>query len=1022
MTQTHVILWTALISILMGGLAWGLQQVLPMAHPEWLYTLPALGLGAGLALAWQRWWCALRDQLGDAQRLSTQLSHRSPRREHAIRSALVLTALALMVVAAARPQWGETTREVRQHGVDVVLVMDFSRSMLAEDVSPSRLRATVDEVDRLLRLLEGDRVGLVVFAGTAFVQSPLTSDLGAIRQYLRQLHPEDMPVQGTDIGEALSTAHRLLERSHNPESPGHRIILLLTDGEDHEDHAVDVARRVQRDGIELIAVGVGTEDGGTIQMRNRAGDPLDVLRHANGSPVITRANLAFLDELAEVSGGSSLRFSAPGEIASALHRTLQERERSDRGSASRIERAERHTVFLWPALLLLLVALIRERAYLRKGALTVTMLVGLLTGCADDGPWMQEHPTLSRAMALAESNPEEALVLLRRLESREPIRYRASLERGRILEGLRRWEEARAAYFEALADASLAADAHVGIGNTHMASEAWSEAITRYRRALRLDPAHETARRNLELAHTRRFPSCARLQEQEGGPQPGAPSPLSPGEHPTDDDGWILCGGADPLDLILTARTDDRVHVTLRAERLREDYGGPAPPEQIRPVDLTLSLLDIGGGVLASDQGELRPGNLENAQSISRSLSSEPLEGRRHDEHDLRVRIQAAAPLEYRIHIRVEIEEPCRRRKGPLHTNISQEAAQSLSSGEWDLRLCSDAPDWYRIDARAGEYLFVDVSPVQDDDNETWPKSVQLHPGEALVVRPGQEGAFHTMGTRDPLSVDQPLWLELQTLEDKEGDYSMVIRQFGSCEESDDHFSPNHHPNQRRTLAATDLPARHLRLCEGRPDWFEIAELPEREEGEEDEPILVTLNHSEAEHMPRVHAYTQDGHPLRLHTERVFLEDDPEELPDPLKPWTTLLSVERAPEMTSMVLVIEGQETFYHLNLPDLSPSSPDADGEQGEGDEDGDGEEESSAQADRGEDDDSQEETPSPSDEDGDDQEEGLAVDDSAEETERDDLLRYLESLQGPATNLPLQQAREEARQQRRSTPAQPW
>ena len=187
------------------------------------------------------------------RRLTLSVDHRARR----WKSALVVMALGLSVVALARPQFGTRVETVRREGMDIVVALDLSNSMLAEDIAPNRLERSKLEIQRLISRLEGDRVGLVAVAGPAFVQSPLTADYGAARLFLNAMDTDLMPVQGTDVGEALRAA---LD-SFGDESLEHRVIVLVTDGEDHEGAIDEMVARAVDAGVRIYTVGVGSSEG-----------------------------------------------------------------------------------------------------------------------------------------------------------------------------------------------------------------------------------------------------------------------------------------------------------------------------------------------------------------------------------------------------------------------------------------------------------------------------------------------------------------------------------------------------------------------------------------------------------------------------------------------------------------------------------------------------------------------------------------------------------------------------------------
>ena len=212
-------------------------------------------------------------------------------------------------IALARPQWGEREEERKTNGLDIFIAVDVSNSMEAEDVVPSRLKKVKYILKLLTERTRGDRLGLVAFAGNAQVVSPLTNDMGYFREMVEALSPEMVANQGTDIGAALVTSLQALNRgaeelgTSDSESTGSRIILLVTDGEDHEENIESVLDQLKKTGTTLYAFGVGTEKGGPIPVRDPNGMIVGYKRDKKGETVVTRfTGTALLDMTKSVHG------------------------------------------------------------------------------------------------------------------------------------------------------------------------------------------------------------------------------------------------------------------------------------------------------------------------------------------------------------------------------------------------------------------------------------------------------------------------------------------------------------------------------------------------------------------------------------------------------------------------------------------------------------------------------------------------------------------------------------------------
>lgn len=177
---------------------------------------------------------------------------------------LLLVVLCFSILSLMRPQWGFHWEEVKQKGVDIIIALDVSKSMLAQDVSPNRLDRAKQEIIDLLRILKGDRVGLIAFAGSAFLQAPLTLDYGAVQLFLDEVDTDLIPVPGTAIGGAIEKAIA----SFDQEDKNSRVLILITDGEDHQGNPVEMAKKAALANIKIFTIGIGQANGAPIPNEN----------------------------------------------------------------------------------------------------------------------------------------------------------------------------------------------------------------------------------------------------------------------------------------------------------------------------------------------------------------------------------------------------------------------------------------------------------------------------------------------------------------------------------------------------------------------------------------------------------------------------------------------------------------------------------------------------------------------------------------------------------------------------------
>lgn len=221
------------------------------------------------------------------------------------------------VLAISRPQIGAALKERQTKGAEVMIALDVSNSMLAEDYSPNRLERAKLAISRMVDRLREDRIGLIVFAGNSFVQLPITTDYVSAKMFLSSISNESVPIQGTAIGEAINTAMR----SFSPQSDKSRAIIVITDGENHEDDPVAAARQASDLGVRVFAIGVGSPEGTMIPMGGG-----EYLRDKDGNPVVTRLDEAVLQEVAAAGKGMYVR---AGNSEFGLNPIIDEIERMD---------------------------------------------------------------------------------------------------------------------------------------------------------------------------------------------------------------------------------------------------------------------------------------------------------------------------------------------------------------------------------------------------------------------------------------------------------------------------------------------------------------------------------------------------------------------------------------------------------------------------------------------------------------------------------------------------------------------
>jgi Ca-activated chloride channel family protein len=331
------------------------------AEPRWLWLAVLAPLVLVALQRYSAW--ARRKQLAQiaAPHFVEELTRSVSPLRRALKQALLILAAAGVGIALARPQWGEQTEVTHLFGQDTVFVLDCSRSMLASDVAPSRLqRAKLAILDYVQRRGQG-RIGLVAFAGEAFLQCPLTFDYGAFQEALMAIDDRTIPVPGTDVGRALDEASRSMDKTQRP-----KLLVLLTDGEDLEQGGVRIAEALAKEGVVVFTVGVGTPAGGEIQFLNEQGKP-ELVRDSRGEVVRSRLDEPTLRAIAQATHAA---YYPLGPVGEGLAKVQLAVENLNAGSAAAPARKLGVDRFHWPVagVLVLLVAesLVGTRRHLRE--------------------------------------------------------------------------------------------------------------------------------------------------------------------------------------------------------------------------------------------------------------------------------------------------------------------------------------------------------------------------------------------------------------------------------------------------------------------------------------------------------------------------------------------------------------------------------------------------------------------------------------------------------------------------------
>jgi len=271
-------------------------------------------------------------------------------------------AVLFLFVAFARPQWGKKESEVTSKGQDIIVAIDVSLSMLAEDMKPNRLEKAKFELKSFIESLKTDRIGIITFAGRAFLQCPLTLDYEAAKMYLDIIDPGSIPVPGTAIAEAINLAVKAFEETELK----NRVLIIITDGEDHEGKVLEAAAEAKKQGVVIHVIGIGSTTGEPIPLRDGSGSLIGYKKDKSGSIVTTKLNDELLRKIALVGGGNYFSASTTQDELSRILYDISKMEKKTHSSLRLDRYQDRYGWFLVLGLVFLLLETIFPETTLRR--------------------------------------------------------------------------------------------------------------------------------------------------------------------------------------------------------------------------------------------------------------------------------------------------------------------------------------------------------------------------------------------------------------------------------------------------------------------------------------------------------------------------------------------------------------------------------------------------------------------------------------------------------------------------------
>jgi len=434
-------------------------------------------------------------------------------KRQAFKYILVIIAITLIIIALARPQVGTKLEFIKRKGLDIIIAIDTSLSMLAEDIKPSRLSKAKKEIKNFIDRLAGDRVGIIAFAGKAVLICPLTTDYAAAKMLIDDIDVNTVSVQGTSICSAILLA----KKAYITKDKKYKVLLIVTDGEDHEGKVIEAAKEAKADGIRIFTVGIGSPKGAPIQFKDKNGNII-VKKDKTGKIVMSKLDIKTLEKVAMIGNGN-FYLARHGEMKKIFEK-IEKMEKREIHSKRYSRYAER---FQWPlffALVLLIVEMLIPETVRNKFAKNplivlafILVFVSSTTAYASVAEKIEKansyYKKYMKLKSKGKHNTQEALMLLdksfklyKEAEAEKPDDPRINYNIGNIYFRQKKFTKAAEFYINVTKsdDEKLCAMAYYNLGNLYFEKQNYVEAIKMYKKALDYTPTDKDAKFNLELA------------------------------------------------------------------------------------------------------------------------------------------------------------------------------------------------------------------------------------------------------------------------------------------------------------------------------------------------------------------------------------------------------------------------------------------------------------------------------------------------------------------------------------------
>ena len=472
-------------------------------HPEYFIALAAILLMVILYMLVKQWKKDTAKKIGDPALVKQLIREYNPFRFF-LKFILVIAAFAILVIALANPRSPNGAASVNRSGIDVMIALDVSKSMLAQDIKPDRLSRAKQLIAKLIDRLSDDRIGIVVFAGKAYLQMPLTTDHAAAKMYLSSATPDVVPTQGTVIGDALKMCYA----AFNTKEKKYKSVILISDGEDHDENALKIAKSMADEGVMVNTVGVGSPEGSTIMDAATS----ELKKDQQGNLVITKLNEAELKNIAVTGNGIYELLSSADEVAANLDAQLRTMgKRSITENSSMVYRY----FFQWLLALAMIILVIElflsekknaeKNKIVKPGKAAIAATILLLLFIFPAASFSQTKDKLIRKGndAYIEKKYDVAAENYLKATSKDPANEKAFYNLGNALYKKGKPEESVQAYEASILHSKTPLDKSAAWYNKGVVlqnDKKLSECIDAYKNALKINPADEDARLNLQKA------------------------------------------------------------------------------------------------------------------------------------------------------------------------------------------------------------------------------------------------------------------------------------------------------------------------------------------------------------------------------------------------------------------------------------------------------------------------------------------------------------------------------------------